>query len=94
MSVDFFDCDVCGEPVCECGEHWSCECGKHWCSIECAESDGYEKEEDPNYEDEEIVSCKYCREEDFEDDVLLEYALEKLKLTREELLNMYKSEAE
>jgi len=93
MSVDFFDCDVCGESVCECGEYWSCDCGKHWCSLECAETDGYRDEEE-NEDTDAYRSCKYCREEDFEDDVLLEYALEKLKLSREELLNMYKSEAE
>lgn len=36
-------------------------------------------------------SCKYCREEDFEDDVLLEYALELLGINREELIEKYKN---
>lgn len=35
-------------------------------------------------------SCKYCREEDFDDDVLLEHALELLDMTRDELIARYK----
>jgi len=93
MSVDFFDCDVCGESTCECGYYVSCDCGRKWCSDECAESDRYINEEE-NEDSDVYSSCKYCREEDFEDDVLLEYALEKLELTRKQLLEMYKSEAE
>lgn len=36
-------------------------------------------------------SCKYCREEDFNDDVLLEYALDLLGINREELIEKYKN---
>ena len=36
-------------------------------------------------------SCKYCREEDFEDNVLLEYALELLNMERKELIEKYKN---
>lgn len=37
-----------------------------------------------------LDSCKYCREEDFDDDVLLEHALELLGITRDELIARYK----
>jgi len=105
MSVDFFDCDVCGRSICDCGDYVSCECGKNWCSEECAESDGYERiscklgydVDDNECEDSCCCcdnqvedSCKYCREEDFEDDVLLEFALKLSDLTREELIEAYK----
>lgn len=35
-------------------------------------------------------SCKYCREEDFDDYVLLEYALKLLGVNREELIIKYR----
>jgi hypothetical protein len=93
MSVDFLVCNNCGGTFCDCWEYTSCEsCGKHWCSDECAEENGFRIEVDN--EEEYSTSCKYCREEDFEDDVLLEYALEKLELSRKQLLEMYKSETE
>ena len=104
MSVDFFDCDVCGESVCECGDYVSCDCGKQWCSDECAEEDGFKREgcklgyEDNdecekecwNCENQTEKSCKYCREDDFEDSELLEYALDCLGVNRELLLANYK----
>lgn len=36
------------------------------------------------------ASCKYCRQEDFDDGVLLEYALNLLNMSREEVINGYK----
>jgi hypothetical protein len=106
MSVDFFDCKVCGESVCECGDFVGCDCGNKWCSDECAEEDGFKKEscklgydvDDNECEkgcyscDNQIEnSCKYCREDDFEDDVLLEYVLDKhLNMSRQELIDNYK----
>jgi len=107
MGVDFFDCDVCGESICDAGDYESCSCGRNWCSMECAEVDEFEKEhcklgydmedneceEDyccdcDNYIDES--SCKYCREEDFEDNILLAYALQELNFTRADLIKQYK----
>ena len=105
MSVDFFDCDVCGESVCECGDFESCECGKKWCSLECAEEDkfigehcklGYDTEDNEcddkcwNCENMLEKSCKYCREDDFEDSELLEFALKSLGTKRETLIYLYK----
>lgn len=37
-------------------------------------------------------SCKYCREEDFEDYKLLKYALQLLNMTRQELIDKIKEE--
>jgi len=109
MSVDFFDCTVCGESVCTCGDFERCECGRKWCSLECAYEDGFKENACKNgYEDsddcgsgldcwdcdnnQEEKSCKYCREEDFKDSILLEYALKGLEVTRQELIEMYKLE--
>ena len=93
MSVDFFDCDVCRESVCMCGYYVSCDCGRKWCSDECAEEDGWINEEE-NEDSDVYRSCKYCREEDFEDSELLKYALKGLEVTRSELIDMYKLEKE
>lgn len=81
MSVDFFECDACGETVCECGPHKRCdgECGRKWCNRKCAEVDGA---------DEDYV-CKYCRNEDIEDGPLLQFILEHFKLTEEDAKRMY-----
>jgi len=108
MSVDFFDCVVCGESVCECGDFERCECGRKWCSFECAEEDGFKEIScKSGYENSDECgsglkccecemqvekSCKYCRGEDFEDSELLEYALKRLDLFRSELVDMYKEE--
>jgi len=108
MSIEWFDCDVCGENICDCGDYISCNCGKNWCSDKCAEKDGYEEDhcklgrdtEDHEECDEEYccdcdnfaeASCKYCREDDFEDNELLEYVLDKhLNMSRQELIENYK----
>jgi len=109
MSVDFFDCVVCGESVCECGDFESCECGRKWCSLECAVTDGFKEEScDKGYdksdsdndceselscwecEHEQVRSCKFCREEDFEDGELLQFCLNFLHKTRESLIADYK----
>ena len=65
MSVDWFDCDVCRESICDCGDYESCNCGKHWCSEECAEVDGFEREHcrlEYDMDDKEENGCteKYC----------------------------------
>jgi len=76
-----------------CGYYVSCDCGRKWCSDECAEEDGWINEEE-NEDSDVYRSCKYCREEDFEDSELLKYALKGLEVTRSELIDMYKLEKE
>jgi hypothetical protein len=107
MGVDFYACDYCGDTFPDCGEYVSCECGEHWCSDECAEADGFKEEscskgfDNANECDLDLScwqcefqierSCKYCREEDFADSVLLEFSLKELGISREELINKYKN---
>lgn len=106
MGVDWLTCRNCGETFPDCGHFVNCECGEHWCSEECAETDGFEeehcklgksKDDDCDLEiscwrceNNVERSCKYCREEDFSDEVLLTYTLNLLNLSREQLIEKYK----
>lgn len=98
MGVDFLSCENCGHNFPDCGDFVNCECGKHWCSIECAESDGFRYEEDgftpKDSEWEQETSCNYCREEDVEDYFLISFALMKLNMTRNELVQLMKQEGQ
>lgn len=50
MSVDFFDCDSCGESVCECGPYVRCEgCDNKFCTT-CHKGKGL-REDDLDGED-------------------------------------------
>jgi hypothetical protein len=94
MGVDWLGCDYCGETFPDCGDFVECGCGNKWCDRVCAEGDGYEHNklttEDANeYEYEK--SCVYCRGEKFEDSELLEYCLELLGFSKEELIKRYKN---
>jgi hypothetical protein len=83
VGVDFFPCDKCGETICDAGPWWECEeCGHVLCSTCEGELDA-----DPDDEDEAL--CPYCAGEVATDSDLLEFALEKLGLTRKELLDQY-----
>jgi hypothetical protein len=81
MGVDFFPCDACSETICECGSYRRCEgdCGRRWCDLECAIKDGA---------DEEMI-CKYCRNEDVEEGVLLRFLLKHFKLTEKKAKKLY-----
>lgn len=94
MGVDWLSCKNCGNTFPDCGDFVGCECGEHWCCDDCAEAEGFRYEEDgftpPNSKWEQETSCDFCREEDFEDYELLCYALKKLNMSREELIEDYK----
>lgn len=106
MSVDYYSCKYCGDTFCDCGDYVQCDCGEHWCSDECAEEDGFKREscksgydtEDNQCEiecwrckDKLESNCNYCREENFEDNELLRYVLDKhLNMSRQELIDDYK----
>lgn len=82
MGVSFHTCNCCGRTFGDAGDHVECYgCGTFWCSNDCAESDGYDSEDD---------SCEYCREENYADDILLRFALDKLSLNRDQLIKEYK----
>ncbi|AXQ67879.1 hypothetical protein KIOSHI_263 [Bacillus phage Kioshi] len=93
MSSDMGVCNFCDETFSRCGDFTSCDCGKSWCDYSCAEVDGFRVEEDgytpPGSSWEQETSCDYCRKEDHDDDVLLEYALELLGITRHKLVDKY-----
>ena len=82
MGIVFLICECCGRTFPDnCSPMVRCDCGKDWCCNECATHDGYSRE----YDD-----CSYCRQEVFEDSTLLNYALELLATTKEELVEKYK----
>lgn len=93
MGVDWYACNTCNDTFPDCGDFVGCECGEHWCSSECAEVEGYRYEEE-GYTPEcskwsQETSCKHCRKEDYSDLTLLNYCLELLGKSREEIINQY-----
>lgn len=97
MGVDFLSCKSCGHNFPDCGDYVSCECGEHWCCDDCAEGDGFQHEEEgftpKNSKWEQETSCSFCREEDYEDYQLLSFAITKLGMTRDKLIELYKKES-
>jgi hypothetical protein len=105
MGIDYYSCHYCDESFPDVIDYVWCECGIKWCCDECAEADGYKDEScskgfdvDDNECEQSCWSCenhidsncKYCRQEDFDDSILLNFALKKLVLTREQLIEQYK----
>jgi hypothetical protein len=91
MGVDFYSCHRCGDTFPDCGNYEECECGIRWDSDYCASEEGFitsELDEDGNRE----TSCDFCRGESAEDAELLQYALEKLGLSRNDLEEEYLSD--
>lgn len=98
MSVDYGTCDNCGETFIKHdgeGDVWCSECGICWCSDECADLGGVIRSTDDDLADDEsydgdfdIISCKYCRKENYTDDVILDKALKLLGKTRQEIVNI------
>ncbi len=100
MGVDFYICEQCSDTFPDCGHYINCNnCYRHWCSEYCAELDGWriDKEEtegdgtDGYYGEEAVHSCKYCRNEDADNHTLFLFLLTKLGLTREEVLEEWKT---
>ena len=86
MSIDFLVCNNCGETFPDCGYVVGCYCGNYWCSDECANEDGYEKNDENELKDGDLeCSCSFCRNEKFTDSELLIYAVEKFGITIEKL---------
>ncbi len=93
FGIDYYVCDICKESFPDVIDYYYCAtCDKNYCSDECAEEadlkytyykDGDEVTEDDDYDYEEIISCKYCRNEDFTDEDVLKYLLEKHNETLE-----------
>lgn len=101
--MDYVSCENCGSHWCseECAEdagYMREHCKKYPDLYDRDEMEDY-REEHCEFEDctecEHYApdSCKYCRGEDFEDDVLFKKALELLNMTREELVEVMKNGA-
>jgi len=86
FGIDYITCDECGVNFPDCGEFYCCEnCYRSFCG-ECKEEAGLEFDTDEDGEPtRDVISCKYCRNEDFDDETLLEFALKKLNTTKEQL---------
>ena len=90
MGVDFYACDECGETFPDCGDYVWCDCGHHWCSDEGAENDGFMRHDEEDAEETGIErSCKFCRGEDVEDEVLLKHCLLMLDISRDDAVVNY-----
>ncbi len=82
MGIDYDNCDVCGEIYADCDDFGSCEgCRKSWCS-RCNES--YR-----SFRYGDKIRCDLCFSTDpkpVTKSALFDYALEKLKTTKDELV--------
>lgn len=98
MGVDFLSCNSCGHNFPDCGDFVGCECGISWCCDDCAEGEGFRHEEDGFTPEgskwEQETSCNYCRKEDYDDHELLDFALSKLNLNRNELIELFKNKGD
>ena len=96
---DYVDCPYCGTHWCsdECAEKDGYREDK--CKLDYEVIEGFEQNDEcekgsndgcDNCENYTKGGCKYCRQEDFEDNVLLDYLLQSLNKTREEVIEEYK----
>ena len=86
MGVDWYTCNHCGDTFPDCGSYYTCDnCWTHWDDLKCAEADGAQW----NEEEDTIVSCKFCRQEDATDSELVNYMLKHFKVTREEMVKEF-----
>ena len=98
-SVYCENCDTgwCSEECAEKAGYVREHCKKYLDLYDRDEMEDW-REENCDFEDctecEHYVSdsCKYCRGEDFEDDILFKKALELLNMTREDLVKIMKGE--
>lgn len=86
MGVDFFPCNYCGESICDAGDYEQCneDCYRRWCDDKCAEQDGYRYDEESG-----DCTCKYCRDEDLDDHVLLDYLLKRFGISRQDAVEEF-----
>jgi len=85
MSIDYFPCSYCDETFADCSKYIVyCDCGKIFCCNECAATKS----------DNDILSCRICRNEYVPDGVLLQFALDRLSLTRDMAEQFYRNSIE
>lgn len=96
MGVDFFACDECGETFADCGPFARCEsCDQKLCPSCMSHfgvSGGMADMDDEDYSEDDYDQCPFCSLDAVSDKTLLEFALEKLRATKEELVAEFKVE--
>lgn len=96
MGVDFYECDVCEQSFADCNKYASCgDCGGNLCEF-CAKRYGvmFAMANLNDLTDEEKgevgeCECPFCSGKILTDNILLNFALSLLKLTKEELGEKY-----
>ncbi len=103
MGVDFFDCAICKESVCDVGPYESCEeCGYNFCK-QCAPEKlnpcGIVPRED--WKNEEVMAtaleqckknCPVCSNKVVIDNQLLNFMMRRLGWDREQAIAAYREE--
>jgi len=90
MSVSYFVCSHCGDVGNDHSDNVYCSCGNQYCSPECGEEAGVIDQDDAVITGIDSV-CGYCRGELFKDSELLKIALEKLEISRQDLVLLAKN---
>lgn len=89
MGVDYYNCKVCGEIFADCSDYGTCEsCYAHWCHSCMREVTTF------MFNNEE--RCEFCWKDEPKHpkpDVLLDFAVKKLKTTHEELRQEFVAQA-
>lgn len=90
MGVSFYTCEACNRTFPDCRAHFQCySCSSLFCSDECGGKQVY-RESPPEYE--ELTNCIFCRMEVVTDRDLLQFALKRLNLTRDQAVELYRGE--
>ena len=84
MSMDISTCKDCNEAFVY-GSGVNCDCGIEFCSQVCANSAEVRYDEET-----ETKTCKFCREEDYDDSTLFNFILKECGITREQVIEKYK----
>jgi hypothetical protein len=85
MSNSWYKCQGCNNTCSDYDCFW-CDCGSIFCDVNCGDIERNEVEDQAG---EEELTCKFCRLEDATDEDLLDFALEQLNKTKEELKEMF-----
>ncbi len=88
MSTVFLVCAECGKTFADCSDFYYCEgCGRDFC-LHCKDAAEFELNEDKDC----IISCKYCRNEDFDIETKYSFTLKKLNLTDSQVKELLRKE--
>ncbi len=98
MGVDWITCEICSENFPDCGPHgWCANCGARlceYCHEEQVETYGnVEEGSELSYEygDSAAVKCDLCSGVIIQDDTIIDYLLNKVHMTKEEIIKEIKN---